>query len=273
MPNMSNLLQRIITALIGVALVLTGIVYSSWTFALVFLIIMVLTLREFYGLISASGNTPFKIWGSFFSFCLFTAVHLAISGWLELKYLWVLPPLLIMCFFFSLFRQQTYHPIISLGLTLLGVVYIAFPLSLANVIAFKDGTYQFSLIIGVLLCQWASDTGAYIFGRMLGRTKLFESVSPNKTWEGAIGGGLLAIGVIYIWSLYFTELSGLEWIGLAVIISIFGSYGDLIESLFKRKLAIKDSGSSIPGHGGFLDRFDGLLFALPFVTLYLIVII
>jgi phosphatidate cytidylyltransferase len=177
-----------------------------------------------------------------------------------------------MCFLFALYKHKTRHPIISLGLTLLGLVYIAFPLSLVNVIAFKNGEYSYVLIIGVLLAQWANDTGAYLVGKTMGKTKLFESISPNKTWEGTIGGGLISIGVLYIYSLYFTEINNIEWIGLAVIVSIFGSYGDLIESLFKRKLAIKDSGTFIPGHGGFLDRFDGLLFALPFVTAYLMVI-
>lgn len=270
---MSNLLQRIITALIGVALIIGGLLYGPWSFGIIFICILFLTLREFYGLISASGNTPFKVWGSFFSLCMFLGVHLTSAGILNLKYLWILPPLLIMCFFFSLYRQKSFHPIISLGLTLLGVVYIAFPLSLANVIVFKEGSYSYVLIIGILLSQWANDTGAYAFGRAFGRNKLFESVSPNKTWEGAIGGALLSAAILYVWGQYFAELNPMEWIGLSIIVSVFGSYGDLIESLFKRKLAIKDSGKSIPGHGGFLDRFDGLLFALPFVTLYLMVII
>jgi len=173
---------------------------------------------------------------------------------------------------FALYKQNTHHPIISLGLTLFGVIYIAFPLSMANLIVFKNESYQYAMIIGVLIAQWANDSGAYFVGKSMGKTKLFESISPNKTWEGTIGGTLISLGIIYIWSLYFTDLTTIEWLGLSIIVSVFGSYGDLIESLFKRHLAIKDSGSILPGHGGFLDRFDGLLFALPFVTLYLMVI-
>ena len=269
---MSNLLLRIITGLVGVTVIIAGIVFSPWTFALIFLILMILTLREFYGLIVASGNTPFKIWGTFFSVCLFILAHLATAGIIETKYLWALPSLLVICFMFALYKQKTHHPIISLGLTLFGVIYIAFPLSMANLIVFKGETYQYALIIGILIAQWANDSGAYFVGKSIGRTKLFESVSPNKTWEGTLGGVVVSAAVLYAYSLYFTELSTLEWIGLSLIVSVFGSYGDLIESLFKRHLAIKDSGTVLPGHGGFLDRFDGLLFSLPFVTLYLMVI-
>ncbi|PIQ46946.1 MAG: phosphatidate cytidylyltransferase [Cytophagales bacterium CG12_big_fil_rev_8_21_14_0_65_40_12] len=270
--KMSNLLLRIISGLIGVALVLSGIIYNAWSFGVIFLIILLLTSHEFYGLVKSSGNTPFRLWGTFFSLCLFIAVYLVCMGLLEIKYFWILPPLLVMCFLFALYKHKTHNPIVSLGLTLLGVVYIAFPLSLMNVVAFKEGNYSYVLVIGILLAQWANDTGAYLVGKTMGKTKLFEAISPKKTWEGTIGGGLISIAVLYFYSLYFSELTTLEWIGLAIIMSIFGSYGDLIESLFKRKLAIKDSGSLIPGHGGFLDRFDGLLFALPFVTAYLMVI-
>jgi len=269
---MNNLLLRVITGLIGVSLIIASIVFSPWTFALLFLLIMVLTLREFYGLIVASGNTPFIIWGTFFSICLFVLAHLVTAGIMDAKYLSVLPSLLVICFMFALYRQKTHHPIISLGLTLFGVIYIAFPLSMANLIVFKGENYQYALIIGVLFAQWANDSGAYFVGKSLGRTKLFESISPNKTWEGTLGGVAVSAAVLYIYSLYFTELSTLEWLGLSLIVSVFGSYGDLIESLFKRHLAIKDSGTVLPGHGGFLDRFDGLLFSLPFVTLYLMVI-
>ena len=120
--------------------------------------------------------------------------------------------------------------------------------------------------------QWANDTGGYIAGRTLGKTKLFEKVSPKKTWEGTIGGAVLALGTIYVCSLDFDSLNTWQWFGLALNVVIFGSFGDLVESLFKRTFAIKDSGSSIPGHGGFLDRFDGLILALPFVTAYIMLI-
>jgi phosphatidate cytidylyltransferase len=123
--------------------------------------------------------------------------------------------------------------------------------------------------MGFLIILWSNDTGAYLSGRALGRTKLFERISPNKTWEGFIGGVLLAMGVAFGLSYWFGTLTKLEWVMIAAIIGIFGTLGDLVESMLKRSLGIKDSGSILPGHGGFLDRFDGLLIAAPLVYILL----
>lgn len=269
---MSNLLQRIITALLGVAIMITAIVYDQLTFALVFAAIMIITLREFYGLVRNSGKSPFETWGLLISLLFFGFTYSMLSGYLPSRIFWALLPFLFISFVFPLFRQDKTQPIHGLAFTLFGIIYICVPFCLALMVAFRGGEYNYSIIIGLLLAQWASDTGAYVAGRTLGRTKLFEKVSPNKTWEGTIGGALLALGILYIWSGYFEELSTLEWLGLGIIMATFGSLGDLVESLFKRSLAIKDSGRSIPGHGGFLDRFDGLLLALPFATAYLMLI-
>ena len=269
---MSNLLQRIITALLGVGIILTAIVYSQHTFALAFGLIMLLTLEEFYKLAKSAGTAPFEKWGLFFALILFALSYGIHAGLIESKYLWLLPALLFVCFIFPLYTHRDQKPINCLAMTLFGVIYVALPFTLLITIGYLPGSYDFSLIIGLLLAQWASDTGAYIAGRTLGKTKLFESVSPNKTWEGTIGGGVLSLGILYGWSLYFDALNTVEWLGLALIVVVFGSLGDLIESLFKRSLAIKDSGSRLPGHGGFLDRFDGLIISIPFATAYLILI-
>ena len=269
---MSNLLQRIITALLGVGLIIAAILYSQHTFALAFGLIMMLTLEEFYKLAKSAGNAPFSNWGLLFSLILFALSYANFAGLIESKYFWLLPALLFVCFIFPLYINRDKQPISCLAMTLFGVIYVAVPFTLLLKIGYASGSYDFSLIIGLLLAQWASDTGAYIAGRTIGKTKLFESVSPNKTWEGTIGGGVLALGILYGWAQYFDTLSTVEWLGLALIVVIFGSLGDLIESLFKRSMAIKDSGSSIPGHGGFLDRFDGLIISIPFATAYLVLI-
>lgn len=269
---MSNLLQRIITAILGVGIIITAIVYSGPTFALLFLAIMLLTLREFYGLAKDSGSQPFVYWGMFFSAVLFGLSYGVLSGNLSAQWLWLLPPTLLFCFLFPLYKLQEVHPINCLGVTLLGIIYIAIPMTCLLAIGFHHGTYDYSIVIGLLFAQWSNDTGGYIAGRTMGRTKLFEKVSPKKTWEGTIGGAVLAFGIVYIISLYFDSLNTLEWMGLTLIVVVFGSFGDLVESLFKRTFAIKDSGSSIPGHGGFLDRFDGLILALPFATTYVMLI-
>jgi phosphatidate cytidylyltransferase len=120
--------------------------------------------------------------------------------------------------------------------------------------------------MGMLLLLWASDTGAYFAGVRFGRTKLFERVSPKKSWEGSIGGALASGLTAAILCYFFTDVNPVHWVLLAIIMVVAGTYGDLVESLFKRSIAIKDSGSAIPGHGGFLDRFDGLLISAPFVA-------
>ena len=269
---MSNFLQRLITAILGVGIIVFATVYQSWSFAIVFGLIMLLSLREFYGLAKGSGSHPFEVWGIGFGVVMFCLAYLVLAGLLEARYLWVLPPLLLFCFLFPLYRLETVHPINCLAITLLGIIYIAVPFTLLLAIGFSGKNYDFSLILGLLLAQWANDTGAYFAGKALGRTKLFEKVSPNKTWEGTIGGAVLALICLYIWSTFFDHFSVIQWLGLSLVTVIFGSFGDLVESLFKRTLSIKDSGNLIPGHGGFLDRFDGLILALPFAAAYVMLV-
>ncbi len=268
---MSNLAQRIITGLLGAGIMIAGIVFSEWLFAFIFLALTVLTLNEFYSLASKNGYHPFSVWGLFFSIVLFALGYLSISGLVGHQFLWLLFPLFTLGFILPLYSKKA-HPINCLAVSLMGVVYIAIPFTLLSVIAFKSGTYGFELVLGLILAQWASDTGAYFVGKAIGKTKLFQRVSPNKTWEGTIGGLVFALAVMYVWSIYFQELQTLEWLGLGLIVAGFGSFGDLVESLFKRTLAIKDSGKILRGHGGFLDRFDGLIIAIPFATAYLMLL-
>ena len=118
--------------------------------------------------------------------------------------------------------------------------------------------------------MWASDTGAYCVGSLIGKHPLFKRISPNKSCEGSVGGAVLAIGISMIFAHYDTSLySTLQWAGMALVVVVFGTWGDLVESLMKRQLGIKDSGNILPGHGGMLDRFDSSLIAIPAVALYL----
>ena len=151
----------------------------------------------------------------------------------------------------------------------MGIVYVALPFSFLNIISFSHGSYGHEVLLGLLLILWSNDTGAYFIGSRFGRHKLFERVSPKKTWEGSIGGGLLALGMTWLISTFSSDFTQNEWFVIGIIIIIAGTYGDLIESLFKRSIEIKDSGTKLPGHGGFLDRFDGLLLASPFIVFYL----
>ncbi len=270
---MNNLLVRAITAIIGVTIILSAIVYNEWTFFTVFILITLLSLHEFYKLGQASGRKPFFVWGLIQSALIFTASYLTFSGNADPVYFYILVAFFSLIFVFAIFRKDRTNIISCIAFTIMGIFYVAVPMSMINAIAFSEGTYTFPLIIGLLFSQWANDTGGYFAGKALGKHKLYEAISPNKTWEGSIGGLVLVLIIAYVISLFFDDLTAIEWMGLGVVIAIFGSIGDLAESLFKRNLAIKDSGSSIPGHGGFLDRFDGLLLALPFATLYIHLVI
>ena len=149
-------------------------------------------------------------------------------------------------------------------------IFIALPFALLNFIAFIDAD-QFKplILLAVFVTIWVNDTGAYLFGITFGKHRLFERISPKKSWEGFFGGALAALASGYVFSLFIPEISLIQWLIFSEIIVIFGTFGDLIESLIKRTLLVKDSGTAIPGHGGLLDRFDSMLLAAPVIFIYL----
>lgn len=265
----NNLTQRIIAALVGVSVILFAIIYSDWTYFAIFLIISSVTQLEFYKLLGLDGNVPLKFWGTVTGVSLFVLTFFVSKGLLTIDYYFLVFPISSMIFFVKLYRKSDLKPFTNIGLTFLGIIYVALPFSLLNVAVFSRGEYCYPIIFGFLFILWANDTGAYFAGTAFGKTKLFERVSPKKSWEGSLGGSILAFLMAGAMAYFFTELSPLNWMAMAVIVVIAGTYGDLIESLFKRSIAIKDSGSLIPGHGGFLDRFDGLLLSMPFLTAFL----
>lgn len=267
----SSLGKRIITALVGAVAIVGGIYWGMWGYFIVFFGISLLTLWEFYKLAILDDMAPLKIWGSIIGAVIFTLTFLVQANFLLPKYLLVIFPLFASVFLVKLYKKDD-KPFTQVAFTFLGIIYVSVPFSLLNVIAFNTGSYGYQVIIGMLFILWASDTGAYFSGIMFGKKKLFKRISPKKTWEGSIGGAVLALLFAYGFSLYFKDLSLVEWLIAAGLIVIGGIYGDLVESLFKRSIAIKDSGTAIPGHGGFLDRFDGLLLASPLVSVFIILI-
>ena len=180
-------------------------------------------------------------------------------------------------------------PVQDWAYTMLAQMYIALPFSLLNVLAFTatpNGQVAFNTLLplSVFIFLWVNDTGAYCVGSLLGRHKLFPRISPGKSWEGSIGGAvfvlLAAWGIGWLdnmqvldmdhpSALFTGMLSIPEWLGLGLVVVVFGTWGDLVESLFKRTLGIKDSGNILPGHGGMLDRFDSSLLAIPAAVVYL----
>ena len=175
----------------------------------------------------------------------------------------------------ELYSKQP-DPINNWAYTMLSQMYIALPFSLINVLAFTatpDGRVMFNTILplSVFIFLWTNDTGAYCIGSLLGRHKLFPRISPGKSWEGSVGGALFVLAAAWAIS-YFLDgaiLTTIQWLGLGLVVAVFGTWGDLVESLFKRTLGIKDSGNILPGHGGMLDRFDSSLIAIPAAVVYL----
>lgn len=265
----SNLEQRVITALIGFGVILGLILYSEATFLLFVCILCALTQYEFYRLLGLDGNQPLTTYGTFCGIVLNVLTFFVEKGAMSGQYYFVISPLLSLIFFIKLYKKKDIKPFMNIGFTFLGLIYVALPFALLSVIAMKGGGYNYEIVLGSLLLLWASDIGGYFAGTKFGKRKLFERVSPKKSWEGAIGGAIFAALVAFVLGYFFTSYEPWQWYCIGAIIVIAGIYGDLVESLFKRSIAIKDSGNMIPGHGGFLDRFDGLLLSMPFIATFI----
>jgi phosphatidate cytidylyltransferase len=269
LANMSNLQQRVIAAVVGVPFILFMIWYDAWTFALLFCVISALTQREFYRLLGLDGFEPLTAYGTLVGVMICVLAYFIETDQIGMGNYFLICPASSMIFLIKLYKKRDMKPFTNIGFTFLGIIYVAMLFALLIILALRDSTFHPMIITGCLLLLWASDIGAYFAGTYFGRRKLFERVSPKKSWEGALGGaaaaGLIALGLAF----YAPELRPWQWYCVGGIIVVTGTYGDLVESLFKRSIAIKDSGSSIPGHGGFLDRFDGLLLAAPFIITFL----
>ncbi|MEN7550648.1 phosphatidate cytidylyltransferase [Rapidithrix thailandica] len=265
----SELTQRIVAAVIGAFIIVSSLIYGEWSYFIVFLFICSFAMLEFYKLLGLGGNLPLKTFGTFNGLLLYILTFLIEKGILDDKYYSVFFVSFPLIYLIKLYRSNDPKPFRNIAYTFLGIVYVGLPFALLHTIIFFDGKYHFEVILGALFILWSSDTGAYFSGRTFGRRKLFERVSPKKTWEGSVGGGVLALLMGLTFSYFFKSLAQWQWLSISMIIVVAGTYGDLVESLFKRSMHIKDSGTSIPGHGGFLDRFDGLLIAAPFIVAFL----
>ncbi|HSZ26437.1 MAG TPA: phosphatidate cytidylyltransferase [Cytophagaceae bacterium] len=268
---MSNLQQRLIVGIAGAAGIITGICLNQWSYFALFFIICFFSLREFHNLINSVGIQTNKVFGIFLGLLLFTITFLVTIGYLSSSVYLIFFALVFVLFLIELFQIHD-KPFERTAFSFLAIVYTALPYALLNYAVLKSGQYNFQILLGILLLLWANDTGGYFGGRFLGKHKLYERISPKKTWEGSISGALLSLIISGILSYFFHDFSPVIWVGLSLIIIVAGSMGDLVESQLKRSLSIKDSGSSIPGHGGFLDRFDGLIVSIPFIVLYLEVV-
>lgn len=264
----SNLLQRVITGVVGGGVMIASILYGEASFFVLFLVICFFATREFYDLVIQDGFKPQEYFGIFCSLFVFTFSFLTGKGLLPPRFLLLIIPVCFGVFLIKLYRREE-KPFSNIAFTFLGIIYVAIPLSLLNLLVFKGGSYNYEILFGSLLIIWITDISAYFGGSRFGRNKLFERISPKKTWEGFFTGTAMGLIMAYLISRYFVILPVRDWMILGVILTVIGTFGDLIESQFKRSIDIKDSGSILPGHGGFLDRFDSLLIAIPFVVAYL----
>lgn len=281
--KLKNLIVRTITGVLFVAIMVAGFLRPD-AMILLFCIIAGMTVWEYTGLVNGIAHVRVN---RFISTVAAVYLVVAVAAW---RIQWVagfvvmVPYVLSIMYLFveELYLKQS-NPINDWAYTMLGQMFVAAPLALISVLAFQTNsagmpTYDMLLPFSLFIFLWVNDSGAYCCGSLLGRHKLFPRISPGKTWEGSIGGAvfvLVAAGVVG-WlsnsgklSDAPSQLSILEWLGLGLVVVVFGTWGDLIESLFKRTLGIKDSGSVLPGHGGMLDRFDSSLMAIPAAVVYL----
>lgn len=278
--KLKNLITRSITGILYVAIMVTSFLQSV-NMIVVFALITGLATWEFTGLVNEHKHVNVNrlittVAGVYF----FLAVAGVNSGAIQTNAVFVPYLLTIIYLFISGLYTKSGDSVNDWAYTMLSQMYIALPLSSINVIAFRqaaDGLnyYYYLLPLSIFIFLWTNDTGAYCTGSLFGKHKLFPRISPAKSWEGSIGGGILVLIVASI--MYYIEsqgenLSGLnliEWLGLGLVVVVFGTLGDLVESLLKRTLGIKDSGNILPGHGGILDRFDSSLMAIPASVVYL----
>ena len=273
---MSNFWQRTFAGAVFIAVLVASIVYGKFSFGLLFLFFTIIGVWEFYKLSFKDNSQPLKIYGTVTSALIFVSSFIFAfdTPTIPLKFLTLIIPLFFSVFFIELYRKPSSPPFKNIAYTFLGIIYVALPFSMLNFIVTPDygsSEYHSNILLGYFIIVWCNDTGGYLVGRSFGKRKLFERISPKKSWEGTLGGAALSIIASFIIANYFTDLCISDWLIVASIIVVAGSLGDLVESLFKRSINIKDSGSFLPGHGGVLDRFDALLLSAPFVYAYIII--
>ncbi len=272
--QLKTLFIRTLSGAVFVSIVVGAVLLSQKTAALLFLIFTIIGLYEFYSNLNRKGFPVQIIPGIIAGILAFSI--LGIIGFSS-NYIFLLGffvPILFALLAVELYRKKE-NPFTNIALTVLGILYIAIPFGMLSLFPIlRNNQYEPMLVLSIFILTWSNDTFAYLVGVGIGKHRLFERHSPKKSWEGFIGGVVFSVGTsILLYYLSPCSLRITDWIIMAVIISVIGTLGDLIESMFKRSLQIKDSGSVMPGHGGILDRFDSILFSTPFIFCYLLFLI
>ena len=275
---MKNLWVRTVSGAVLAAVVLGAVIWSQWSFGLLLMALLVVGMSEFYTLAEKQGSHPQRIVGLVAGAVLFALNFAFVSDDIEilgsarqafacgLAFLLLLLPAMFIC---ELYRRQG-NPAADIGTTLMGVVYVALPFSVMCYIPMiGSDVWNPWVMLFYIFIIWCNDVFAYLVGMSVGRHRLFERLSPKKSWEGFFGGvaGAVVMGLV---AARVLDGGYVAWAGLALVAAVSGVLGDLVESMFKRAADVKDSGALIPGHGGVLDRFDAMLLSAPFVFVYML---
>ena len=267
----NSLHKRIVTGIVLVAIITVAVISSDAVFLVLLLLINQLALMEYQNLIHHKTPSLQKIVMQLTGAILIIAVWLICKKILSVSILLLVPAIVPFFFSVELFRQK-HNPFQNVALSLLGVAWISMSLSLflfSVYLPFQSNGYHPFIALGYFTILWMSDTGAFLSGKVFGNHKLFERISPHKTWEGFAGGLLFAGFAGYLCFRLFSELNSSQWLLLSMVIYGTGTFGDFTKSMLKRSIGVKDSGTLLPGHGGVLDRFDTLVGSAPFAFLYL----
>jgi len=276
---LTNFFRRTLTGVWIVIFIMAGFWLHPISFFLTGLILLIGTQYEYYLMIRNTGVKPQMIPGIVTGVTAYVVSTLIAAGLIPKNSFLVLIPMMVIIMVIELYRKQK-KPFDSLAHTFFSVLYTAIPFSMFQFSAFsRTGldsilphdkiVFSPGIIIGFFLLIWANDTGAYLSGVSFGKHKLMERISPKKTWEGFFGGLLTAVLASWLLSGWLGVVDKYEWVIIAVIVSVAGTYGDLVESMLKRSIGVKDSGTILPGHGGFLDRFDSAIISFPLVYLFI----
>ena len=278
--KLTNMTVRAFTGVLFVTIMVTCF-FQPVAMVFLFSLITCLSLWEYSGLVNNIEDVTInRFISTVAGVYLFLAISAVNSGFVQTNAVFMPYLLTIIYLFVSELYTKNKNAIHDLSYTMLGQMYVALPLSMINVLAFRTATdgnihFYYLLPLSVFIFLWTSDTGAYCVGSLFGKHKLFPRISPAKSWEGSIGGGVLVLVAAFLVSLLdqnhgnLSGLNTLQWLGLGLVVTVFGTWGDLVESLIKRTLGIKDSGTILPGHGGMLDRFDSSLLAIPASAVYI----